>query len=169
MCQVNGNFLIVFCHLLTEIAAAAVNDQIVCAVGGFIYLNEMIAAAECAETAFHSSGIAEIAVTFQLLQVESLAATLPNISAGRYEMCRLVELFKINITCADIDGVHSAANINADNIRHNLISDCHCSADCAAHSGMDIRHDSDLTATGELIVTHSLNLIPCCIFNGLCK
>ena len=65
----------------------------------------------------------------------------------------------IDLDPAEVNGVHSAANIHAHDIGDGLVDDRHGRADGAALSGMDIRHDADTAARREFIIAHPADLL----------
>ena len=80
----------------------------------------------------------------------------------------LIQLFKIKSRLTQIDCVHSATDVDADNIRNGFIHNCHGRSDRAARSRMDIRHDTDSASRREFVITHTADLLDGFLFNYIC-
>ena len=93
--EIDGDRLIIVCDLRSEIAAARVNDKILVALVIRIDLNEMIAAAERAETSLETLCVSEVSVAAEKSEVESLAPSLPDVSARGDEMISSMGVLKI--------------------------------------------------------------------------
>ena len=139
------------------------DHQIFCAVRSGVYLNKVIAAAEGAEAFLKPFCVLEASVTAQTREVEALKPPLPGIVTARYKVSSLVDPLKVDINFAELNGIHSAADIDAYNVWHDLIGDGHCCADSAAFACMDIGHYPYLGAGGEFIIAHSPYLLDCFI------
>lgn len=77
MRELDGNVLVVFGDLLAEAPAARVNHEVVRAVHAAVDLDEVIAAAECTETACDPLCVLEGAVAAQGEEVEFLLPPVP--------------------------------------------------------------------------------------------
>ena len=156
--QIYRHFLVNFRDLLAQIPAAAVNHQIKSPVARAVNLYEMVAAAQSANAPLNAPRILQAAIAKQILQLESFAATFPDIFAGRNFMRRLVELFKVNRIRVQLNREHSAANVNADDVGNRLIADSHRRANRTARARVHVRHNPNLTAARKFVVAHSPNL-----------
>ena len=67
----------------------------------------------------------------------------------------------------DPDNLHTASDINADQVRADLIADGHRSPDCAASASVDVRHHADLTALEVWLVEKIDNLRDRFIVNNI--
>ena len=65
----------------------------------------------------------------------------------------LIQFLQFNMFFFQHSHSHPTANVNPNQIRDNLISDCHCRTDGTAGASMDIRHQPDLLAFRKLLVT----------------
>ena len=74
-------------------------------------------------------------------------------------MRRVVEALHVDVTFAQVDSVHSAANIHTHDVRDGLVDYGHGGANGAAASGVNIRHDPDTAVPRKLIVAHSPYLL----------
>ena len=165
LCQVDGEPLINFGDLLAEVAAARVNDKVERAVRGAVNFNEVIAAAECAQAPFDAPRIFQRTIAVEFLQVETFLPKVPSISARRNVMSGLVDFFKVERVCLQLDGVHAAADVNAHDVRDGLVGHGHCRADCATLARVNVRHDSDFAALREFVIAHAPNLFASRVFD----
>ena len=156
--NVDSELLVVLRHLLTEISGTGVDNEIFCTIGRFIYLDEVITASESTERSAESFCVLEISVTLKICKIKSLDSAIPHVCAGRDKVRRLIKLLEIDRFLADIYRVHAAADINAYDIRNDLIFDRHCCTDRAALTGVHVRHDPNLAALSHGIVAHSSDL-----------
>lgn len=143
------------------------DDQILRAVSGSVYLNEMIPAAKGTKASLQTPCVFQLAETAQLSQVKTLLPPLPDVFAGRDEVRGGIQLCQINVDPAQIYGVHSAADIHAHDIGNNLIPYCHGSSNGAAPPCVNVGHDSYLASLGKRIVAHFANLFDCLVFDDL--
>lgn len=74
-------------------------------------------------------------------------------------MARRIYFLKINYVIGKLNSIHSASDIDTDNIRAGLVYHSHGGSDCAALSCMNIRHDSDPAVLSKCIAAHSANLL----------
>ena len=167
--QINREPLINFRDLLTEIATARVDDQIKISVSRAINFDEVISAAERADTPFQSSRIVQTAKTIQIRQIEMLLPEVPDIFAGRNVMSRLVNACEVNFVFGELNGVHSATDVNADDVRDGFIGDGHCRSDCATFPRVDVRHYANFAAEREVVIAHAANLFTSGVFDDLCE
>ena len=79
-----------------------------------------------------------------------------------------IDLFKINIHLTQLNGIHAAADVDANDIRNRFIADRHCGADGAAFSGVNIGHDPYLRSCCEIMVTHSADLFDSFVLYNRC-
>ena len=165
--EVDGEGLIDFGDLRAEAAAARVNDEIVRAIGAAVDLDEMVAAAERAETLGDSLDVLEIAVAAKLREVELCLPSFPKLSARRNDVRRLVDLGEVEFLLSEVYRIHAAADVDADEVRHDLIRHRHRRADRAALAPVNIGHDADLRTLGELVVAHAPDLLDGFVFNDL--
>ena len=165
--EVDGEGLIDFGDLRAEAAAARVNDEVVRAVGAAVDLDEVVAAAERAEALGDALDVLEITIAAKLREVELRLPPLPQLSARRDDVRRLIDLGKIKLRFAEIDGIHAAADVDADEVRHDLVRDRHRRADRAALSPVDVGHDADARAFRDFIVAHAPDLLDGFVFDDL--
>ena len=140
--QVYGHILIKFRDLCSQITAAGMNDKILISLRIRINLNKVIASAERADASFKPLCILQIAAASERRKVKMLLSAFPHPSAARNAVRRPIKRFKVDIRPAEINRIHSAANIHADHIGNDLINDRHRCADRTALSCMNIRHDT---------------------------
>ena len=157
--EVNGEALVVFRHLLSKIAGAGVDDQILRAVSRLIDLNKMVSAAQCAEAALQAFCVLQTSIAVQLCQVKTFLPSLPGIHAGGDIVRGGIHLLHVDLDRTQTDCVHTAPDIHAHDIGDCLVGDSHGGADRAALPGMDIRHDADSAIRCERIVAHPANLL----------
>ena len=89
------------------------NDKVLATILIYVNLDKMVTAAKSAEGTFKSLGVLEISVATELCEIKSLLSAIPNVSTAGDEVSRLIHLFKINVDIAEVHGVHSATDINA--------------------------------------------------------
>ena len=75
-------------------------------------------------------------------------------------MRRFVEFLKIDLAFLESDGVHSATDIDADDVRNGFVDNRHRRSDRATRARMHVRHDPNLRAARELVIAHSPDLLP---------
>ena len=80
-----------------------------------------------------------------------------------------IELFKININFAKFRNPDTATDIDADQIRDNLISEISGKTYNTAFSGVNIRHNTNLTILKGILRQKSVDLALCLIFNVICE
>ena len=83
-------------------------------------------------------------------------------------MCSFVKTFEVNFIMSKIDGIHSAAQVNADYIWDGLINNGHCSAYRTAFSCVNVGHDSDFRALCKRIIAHAPDLLNGLVFDYVC-
>ena len=87
---------------------------------------------------------------------------LPHGKSGRHlRTDELVELLGLDVCFLQECRFHAAADIDAHQIRDELIGDSHGRADGAAGSGVDIGHDADLRALRKGLIAQLLDLCDC--------
>ena len=79
-------------------------------------------------------------------------------------MSGLVYFGKVEVGLAKINCVHTASNIDTDNIGNDLVDDSHRCADRASCARVYVRHNANAAASCELVVTHSADLLDCLLF-----
>ena len=119
----------------------------------------MISAAKSPQASLKTICVPENVITAELLQVKSFPALLPDIHPGWNKARGFIQLFEIDVSPAQRDRIHSAADIYPDNIGDRLICHSHSRPDCTACSGVYIRHNPDPAPQGEFIITHAADLI----------
>ena len=157
--KVDGELLIVFRHLFSEIAAARMDHKIQCAVRGAVDLDEMIPAAERAERALQTSCVLQTSITAKRRQIEMLHAPLPDVHARGDEMRRLIDRRKIHIRLRKLHREHAAADVHADDVGAGAIADRHRRADRAALSRVHVRHDAHAAAARQFVIAHAADLL----------
>ena len=165
--EIDGERLIDFGDLRAETAAARVNDEVVRTIRSAVDLDEMVAAAERAECLGDTLDVLEIAVAAKLREVELRLPPLPQLSARRDDVRRLVNLGEVEFLLSEVYRIHAAADVDADEVRHDLVPHRHRRADRAALAPVNIGHDADLRTLGELVVAHAPNLLDGFVFNDL--
>ena len=83
-------------------------------------------------------------------------------------MSCFIQFLEINSSLANVDGVHTASDINANNVGHCLIHNGHGCSDRAALSSMYIGHDSDPAAFSEFVITYAADLFDCFFLDYVC-
>ena len=78
-----------------------------------------------------------------------------------------IHLLKVNIGLAQIDRIHSAADIHTNHVGDDLVQNRHGRPNGAADSRMDIRHNADTASCSELAVAHSADLLDGFILSNL--
>ena len=157
--QIDGQALVVFRHLLAQVAGAGVDHETAGAVRGAVDLDEVVAAAQGAQAAFQPLRILQRAEAAQPCQVKALLPALPHAHAGGDAVGRLVHALHVDIAPAERDRVHAAADIHTDDVGDDLVPDRHGRADGAALPGVDVGHDADPAPGGDLIIAHSADLL----------
>lgn len=98
----------------------------------------------------------------QLAQVDLVEIPVSFVSDGEAGgdplINKFVQLLQLQPLFPDTSSLHPAADIHADQIGHYLIGDGHGSANGAARTGMNVRHQTDSAACGKFLVTQLLNL-----------
>ena len=111
-----------------------------------INFNEMITASEGSETVIYPLNVFQHRFTMQSEKRDILTAICTDITARRdpfsYEG---IELFKVNVDLAEFCNPDTATDIDADQIRDNLISEISGKTYNTAFSGVNIRHNPNLT------------------------
>lgn len=147
--------LIVFSNLLAEITAAAMDNKIFCTVSGFVNFNEMITSAQRSQTGIESGQILNICVAPQFFEIKIFYRASMKVSSLRQSVRCGIESPKINISIPKINGIHTAANIDSDDIWNNFVGYGHGGAYCTSFSCMNIRHYPDFGPIGEYVIAHS--------------
>ena len=158
--QFYGHALVDFRHLLAQVPAARMNNQIMAAVPAFVNFNEMIAASQSAYAAFYSGKSPQLVTADKAGQVEIRLFPVPYIHAGWHNVGRFIQTFEIKGLPAQVYGIHAAANIYAHHIRHHFVPDGHGSSNGAALSGMHVGHNTHTASFRQLIAAHAKDLLP---------
>ena len=87
-----------------------------------------------------------------------MSKTSDLIPAGNFTANQGVELVKVYFPLIDLNGFHAAADIYADHAGNYLIDNRHGSADGAALSSMNIRHDAYTGIPKCFLIANCLNL-----------
>ena len=141
--------------------------QILCAIRSSINFDKMVPSAQCTQASLQALCLFQISIAAKAGQVKTLHAPFPNVSPAGNIMSGSIDFFKINIHLPQRSSIHTAADINANDIWNCFIGDCHCGADCAAFSGMYIGHNPYLRSCCEIMVTHPADLLDCFVlYNG---
>ena len=82
-------------------------------------------------------------------------------------MRRLIDLGEVEFLLSEVYRIHAAADVDADEVRHDLVRDRHRRADRAALAPVNVGHDADLRTLGELVVAHAPDLLDGFVFNDL--
>ncbi len=152
--ELDGHALINFGDLLSEIAAAGMNDQITAPRLRFIDFNEMIAAAQGADAARDPVQPFQFFIAIQPREIEFGLFLVPDVHARRHEMRRFVECFKINRLPTKVHGVHPATDIDADHVGHGLVDNRHRRPNRAALPGVNVRHDAHAAPRRHVVAAH---------------
>ena len=165
--EVDGDVLIVLRDLFAEIAAARVDNEIVRAVCAAVDLDEVVASAECAKAARDTLCVLECTIAVQREEVELLLPSLPYITPRGDEVRRLIKAREVDLSLAEIDRIHATADVDTDEVRHDLVPYRHRCADGTALTPVHIGHDADAHAFRKLIVAHPADLLDRLFLNHL--
>ena len=143
-------------------------DEIIGSVARPIDLDEVIASAERPERAHQPTRILQMSIAMKLRQIKLFLPTFPSVSSRRYEVRRLIDRLKIYVTFGELDGVHAATYIDADDVWNGFIDDGHGSADGATRSRVDVGHDAHLRPARKLVIAHSTDLFTCLGLDRFC-
>ena len=140
------------------------NHDIKVAVVVAVSLDEMIAAAESAHAANcprpvnFAANILEFNVLSIRMRLFADVVTAWNLAAYHPVQGDGVEIFGCRAARPEHHRLHTAAYVNTHKIRHNLVSNCHRSADCAARANVHIGHQPNPRARRKLLIAKGLNL-----------
>ena len=120
----NCEVLIVFSHLFTKVTATSMDNQILRAFRVGVDFDEMITAAESADTALKSFGVLEFPEAPKLLEfIEADTASLMHIASTRNELAySRIEGGIVDFDVAKLHGQHTTANIHTNDVRDNLVT-----------------------------------------------
>ena len=158
--QLNGHALINLRHLFSQVPASCMDDEIMSAIMGFIDLDEMIPAAQSADTAGNPGQILQLVIAVELLQIKVSLLLGPDIHPGRHDVSRFIESGKINRLLVKSNRIHATADVHADDVRYCLVCDCHRRTNRTAFPGMDVRHNPHPAPLRQLIAAHAADLFP---------
>lgn len=85
--------------------------------------------------------------------------TAPDVKTGWHTFADYrVQFLKFHPFTVHFGQCHAAADINADDIRHDALPDRHRQTDRADFSRVDVWHDADFAALGNRVVAEHLEL-----------
>ena len=153
--------LIVLRDLQAEIAASCVDDEIEVLLVVTVDLDEMIAAAQRAQTLLRAACV-DLLEAEKLLYVDAPVAAVGAFAhvapMGDVFRDERIELGQVYALLLKPDNVHAAADIDAHEIGYDEIAHGHRSPDGAALARVNVRHDADLRARRERLIAERLNL-----------
>ena len=135
------------------------DHQVVGAVRRVVHLDEVVAAAQGAQTPLQPLAVFQVPVAPKRRQVEVLLPTVPHPFSGGDEVSDLVQLGQVKLHMAQLHGVHAAADVHAHQVGDRLVRDGHGGADGAALTRMDVRHDPNAAPGGEFAVAQLPDLL----------
>ena len=153
--------LVVFADLLAQIAAAGVDHQEQLAPVVSVQFDEVVAAAQGADTAAGPEQVHErraaqlVQVDLRVIGVVFPADLLP---AGYQAADQVVQGVEVDMAFLQPHGLHAAADVHAHHTGHYFVADGHGGADGAAHAGVYVGHDADAAAGEGLLVADGLDL-----------
>ena len=116
------------------------DNEPVCAILCFIYLDKMVAAAQCAHRT-KSLIFLDMTQTKQVIQVclccEMMRRGAHLFSGWNFIVNQFIQLLQLQTLCMKLDSQHSAANIHAHQTGSHTVLDGHCGADSTAFSGVN--------------------------------
>ena len=155
-------FLVVVCHLQSEMAAAGVDHHEQVPLLAPVHLNEVVAAAKGTDAPSgplqsHIGGAAELGqINFSVQRV----GYVPNLPpAGDFPADEGVQSCKIYFLFRNADGLHAAADVHPHHTGDDFVRNGHGGADGAAHPGVDIGHDADGAVLECLLLADGANLL----------
>jgi len=153
--------LIVVRDLLSEIAAACVDDKVLAALVVYVYLDEVVAAAERAYASLEALCIIEMTVAVKLckLRITHYPALVYVLSCRDILSYCLVELLEVYIELSKLHRQHSAADVNSHDIGYDHLTEVCRKSDNTALSCMDIGHDAYPAALCKGLAAKQLYLL----------
>ena len=137
------------------------NNQILHAFRVGVDFDEMITAAESANTALKSFGVLEFPEAPKLLEfIKSDTASLMHVSSTRNTLAySKVEGGIVDFDIAKLHGQHTTANIHTNDVRDNLVSKVCGESDYTASTSVYVRHNTHLAVCESWLLHESVNLI----------
>ena len=153
--------MVILRDLQTRVAAASVDDEKEVSFLVAVDFDEMVAATERTE-AFFEPPLIQFGIAAKLLHVQpSVTAVRPfaHVPSVRDVLAdERIQLRQVETLFFEFDHVHPTADVDADDVRDDAVADRHGGADGTALAGVDVRHDTDLTAGGKRLVAHGFDL-----------
>ena len=159
--NLDSKVLIMLRHLFTQVAATCVDNQILRTFGVGVDFDEMITAAESANTALKSFGVLEFPEAPKLLEfIEADTASLMHVASTRNALAdSRVESGIVDFDVAKLHGQHTTANIHTHDVRDNLVSEVCGESDYTASTSVYVRHDTHFAVCERWLLHESVNLI----------
>ena len=141
----NGKILIVFGNLFSQIAATSMNHEVFYPFGISINLDEVVSTTERTDGANQSFRVFECLIApnvFNYLgRVDSRLVYFT--TAWDVLTDSLVEIIEVNVNLTQFHGQHTATNVNANDVRNDLIPQISRKANDTTSPGVNVRHDTD--------------------------
>ena len=140
------------------------NHDIKVAVVVAVSLDEMIAAAESAHAAdctipvTFAANIFEFNVLSIRMRLFADVVTAWNLAAYHPVQGDGIENFGCRAARPEHHRLHTAADVNTHKVRHNLVGNCHRSADCTARANVHIGHQPNPRALRKLLIAKGFYL-----------
>ena len=130
----------------------------------------MIATAESADRTLNAFGISQFSVAVKILQFikTDLPAVMHISSAWNISANDFIQSIKVDFSVSDAYAEHTASNIHANDVRNYFVSEIRSKANDTSLSGVNIRHDTNLTVLKGILRQKSVNLFQSLIFDGFC-
>lgn len=137
------------CNLLSKIARAAVDDQILCALFILVKFDEVVAAAKRAKRALHTTLPLKPLASIHSEVGQRACGIAVNLEAGWHGTLNIsIELDKVRTidTLGKLDAEHPAADVHAHQIGNHFIVQLSGKPDNASFAPVRVRHNADLRA-----------------------
>lgn len=153
--------LVVLSDLQTEVAAAGVDDEVEVLLVVAVDLDKVVAAAERAEALLCTARV-DLFDAVELVDIDSPVTAVRPFAhvapVGDVLADERIELGQVQALLAEKHDVHSAADIDADEVRDDVIADRHGRADGTALARVHVGHDAYLRARRERLIAKRADL-----------